>query len=240
MDHHGVAVDGGRRRQELGEGAFQPGDREGLWGDAAQAGLVGAERFLLKVERFVADAREAIGTRQVDPETRFDPADLSESERDAYRKLHETIAKIDRDFEALQLNTHTAAVMELAGALGTGTDIRPELRFVCAAAIVRLLAPLTPHLAEEWWEVLGFGPTVFRAGWPRVDQAALPAATMVIAVQVNGRLRGQVTVASDAPESDIVAAAEADPKIAPHLQGARIKQIYVPGRVLNFVVKPAK
>ncbi|HUU45797.1 MAG TPA: leucine--tRNA ligase, partial [Acidobacteriota bacterium] len=217
-----------------------PGDREVLWGDAAHAGLVGAERFLLKVERFVADAREAVGTQTVDPETRFDPDSLTAVERDAYRKLHETIAKIDRDFEALQLNTHTAAVMELVGTLGSGADLRPELRFVCAAAIARLLAPLTPHLAEEWWEVLGFGPTVFRAGWPQVDQAALPAATMVIAVQVNGRLRGQVTVASDAPESVVVAAAEADAKIAPHLSGDRIKQIYVPGRLINFVVRLRK
>lgn len=212
-----------------------PGDREMLWNES---GLVGAERFLCKLDRFVRETRASAGERAAAPGACFDPAVLTPSERDTYRKLHETIRKIDRDFDLMQFNTHTAAVMELLGVVSPGDALRADLRFVCAATMVQLLAPLVPHLAEEWWEVLGFATTVFRSRWPQVDERALPADRMTIAVQVNGRLRGRVTVPADADEAAVVAAAEADAKVQPHLGGERIKQIYVTGRLLNLVVKP--
>jgi leucyl-tRNA synthetase len=211
-----------------------PADREVLW---SEAGMVGIERFLLKVDRFVRDTAAAIGNGPFDPDRRFDPAALSGVERDAYRKLHATIRKFDRDFAAMQMNTCTAAVMELVGEIAPGDQLSVPLRAVGAATIVRLLAPLVPHLAEEWWEVLGKGPTVFRAGWPQVDEAALPADTMTIAVQVNGKLRGQVTIPSDADEATVVGAAERDEKLRAYLQGTRVKQVYVSGRLINFVVR---
>lgn len=212
-----------------------PGEREVLWSDA---GMVGAERFLIKVDAFVRGAKDAIGDETFDPDERFGIESLSGAERDAWRKLHQTIAKIDHDFEAMQLNTHIAAVMELMGTLGTGEAFRPRFRAVCAGAIVRLLAPLTPHLSEELWEVLGFGPTIFRAAWPKVDPSALIADTVVIAVQVNGKLRGQIEIPDGAGEDEIVAVAERDPKVVPHVSGkTRIKAIHVPRRLVNILVK---
>jgi leucyl-tRNA synthetase len=213
-----------------------PGEREVLW---SESGLVGAERFLLKVDQFVRAAHEAVGGA-FDPDRRFDTDELTDAERNVYRKLHQTIQKIDHDFAVMQLNTHIAAVMELIGMLGSGEQLRPDLRAVCAASVVKLLAPLTPHLSEEWWEALGFGPSIFRTEWPTVDESALPTDTQSIAVQVNGKLRGQVEVASDAAEAIIVAAAKADPKIAAHLDGkAVVKTIHVPGRLLNILVRQA-
>jgi leucyl-tRNA synthetase len=211
-----------------------PGDREVLWSDT---GIVGAERFLMKVDQFVRATHDAV-TGPFDSDQRFDPSDLSDDERVIYRKLHLTIQKVEEDFWVMQLNTHIAAVMELLGTIGTGEKLRPELRAVCAATIVKLLAPLTPHLSEEWWEVLGFGPTIFRAKWPAVDEAALPTDTISIAVQVNGKLRGQVTVPADAGESAIESAAQDDEKIKAHLDGKTIiKKIHVKGRLLNIVAK---
>jgi leucyl-tRNA synthetase len=209
------------------------GDRELLW---TGEGLVGVERFAMKVDRFVRDTRTAIPAR-INPDSTFDPATLSDVERDVYRKLHETIQRYDRDFEIMQLNTCISAVMELTNAVAPGDKLRPELRGACAATIVRLLAPMAPHLAEEWWEALGFDRSIFKAGWPKLDERALPALSMTIAVQVNGKLRGQVIVPSGAAESEVVRAVEFDAKIASHLTGSRVKQIYVPGKLLNFVVK---
>ncbi len=212
-----------------------PGEREVLWSDS---GIVGAERFLVKADQFVRGARVALGRGHFDPDMRFDVGRLTSAERTIYRKLHQTIKKIDRDFAALQLNTCIAAVMELVGELGSGEQLRPELRAVCAAAIVRLLAPMTPHLSEEWWEALGFGPSVFRAPWPVVDEAALSSDMIVIAVQINGKLRGQVTVPADADEKAVIAAVQSEPKLNAHLLGKTVvKTIYVPGRLLNIVVK---
>ncbi|MEW5875944.1 MAG: leucine--tRNA ligase [Candidatus Zixiibacteriota bacterium] len=212
-----------------------PGEREVLWSDA---GMVGAERFLIKVDHFVRGAREALATASFDPDRNFDVSQLSDAERDAYRKLNQTITKVDHDFELMQLNTHIAAVMELIGSLGSGESFTPEFRAVCAATMIRLLAPLTPHMSEEWWEVLGFPPSIFRAGWPKVDRSALAADTMQIAVQINGKLRGQIEVPSDAAEDAIVAIAERDPKVIPHLEGkTRVKAIHVPKRLVNLLVK---
>lgn len=211
-----------------------PGDREVLW---TGEGLVGIERFCMKVDRFVRDTRAAV-QGSIEPDLTFAPATLTDVERDVYRKLHETIQRYDRDFDIMQLNTCISAVMELTNAAAPGDQLRPELRGVCATTIVRLLAPLAPHLAEEWWEVLGFQPSIFESGWPKLDERALPADSMTIAVQVNGKLRGQITVPSGVGEAEVVKAAEADAKIAAHMTGTKLKQIYVPGKLLNFVFRP--
>jgi leucyl-tRNA synthetase len=93
-------------------------------------------------------------------------------------------------------------------------------------------------MSEEWWEILGHGPSIFKANWPRVDKSALATDTITIAVQINGKLRSQIEVPSDATEDGIVAAAEADAKIAPHLEGkTRFKAIHVPKRLVNLLVK---
>lgn len=211
-----------------------PGDKEVLW---SETGVVGAERFLLRVDQFVRAAKTAIGG-SFDPDVRFDTATLSTEERTLYRKLHQTILKVDRDFEVMQLNTHLSAIMELSGAVGSGEKLRPELRAVCAAIMVKLLAPLTPHMSEEWWEILGFGPTIFRSKWPAVDEAALPTDSVTIAVQINGKVRGQITVPADADEKTVVAAVQTDAKLSAHLAGKSVaKTIHVPGRLLNIVVR---
>ena len=212
-----------------------PGDREVLWSDT---GMVGAERFLLKLDQFVRNAKDAIGETAFDPDAHLSTGAFSETERDAYRKLNQTIQKVDHDFEVMQLNTHIAAVMELLNEVSPGDQLNPILRAVCAANMVKLMAPLTPHLSEEWWEHLGFGPSVFKTAWPKVDASALTVDSKTIAVQINGKLRGQVTVPADASDDDILAAAQTDERVVPHLDGKTIvKAIHVAGRLVNIVVR---
>ena len=99
------------------------------------------------------------------------------------------------------------------------------------------MAPFAPHLADELYERIGDGKLVLQAGWPVYDPKLAVGDTVEIAVQVNGKLRGTVAIPSEASEADALAAAKADPKIAEHLAGKAIrKQLYVKGRLVNFVV----
>ena len=103
---------------------------------------------------------------------------------------------------------------------------------------MRLLAPFAPHAAEEMWATLGHAPFVSVAAWPVADPAALVDDTLTLAVQVNGKVRGDVTVAADAKEADVLAAAKAVENVRKHLENKTIvKEIVVPKRLVNFVVR---
>jgi leucyl-tRNA synthetase len=104
-------------------------------------------------------------------------------------------------------------------------------------ALVLMLSPYTPHIAEEMWELLGHAGGIVEAGWPVYDEAVAKADQIVVPVQVNGKLRGRLTVAPDITEDDLKAAALADPQIRPHLEGKEIKKIVVArGRLVSIVV----
>jgi leucyl-tRNA synthetase len=106
-----------------------------------------------------------------------------------------------------------------------------------ARALVQLVAPFAPHFGEELWERLGGHPSVAAAGWPAFDPAKLERQEVTLIVQVNGKHRGEVTLPKTAGQTEAEAAARSDPKIGPHLDGKAAKKVvYVPGRILNFVV----
>lgn len=148
------------------------------------------------------------------------------------RKLHQTIKKVGEDIPALAYNTAIAAMMEYVNVLRAGerTVHRAEVE-----PLVQLVAPFAPHLAEACWERLGHAKSVFDSGWPAFDAARLVADTWDCVVQVNGKTRGKVTLAKDAPQDAAVTAALADAGIAKFLAGAPKKVIFVPGRLLNLV-----
>jgi leucyl-tRNA synthetase len=102
------------------------------------------------------------------------------------------------------------------------------------------VAPFAPHAAEELWFDLGHHTTVHRDTWPEYDEQYLATDTITVAVQINGKLRGEIEVAADAPEDEVVAAAQANEKVRTHLEGQTvIKTIYVPGKIVNLVAKEA-
>jgi leucyl-tRNA synthetase len=153
---------------------------------------------------------------------------------DQLRELHRLIDKVTRDIQSLSFNTAIARMMEFVN-FCTPLDRRPR---AILEPFVAVLAPFAPHLAEELWEILGRPAPVSLAAWPGVDERWLKDDTVEIPVQVQGKLRGRVTVPADADAAALQAAAAADPKIAELLAGKQIlKIVAVPGRLINFVVK---
>ena len=183
----------------------------------------GVSRFLARVWRLVAAEEGGLSDRVTD----------AEPSREQLRALHAAIAKVTDDVEGLRFNTAISAMMELANA-AQKWDALPR---GVAEPMVLLLAPFAPHLAEELWARLGHGESLAHAPWPEHDPALLVEDEVEIAVQVNGKLRGTVTVAADAPKAAMLAAARAEPNVARYLADGTVrKEIAVPGRLVNFVV----
>jgi leucyl-tRNA synthetase len=149
------------------------------------------------------------------------------------RVLHQTIAKVTEDFEALRFNTAIAALMELVNAAYKWPDVPRAI----AEPFVLLLAPLAPHIAEELWQRLGHAESLAYERWPEADPQYLRADVIEIPVQVNGKVRGKITVPTDAGEAQVIEIARGDNNVSRHLAGQSVKRaIYVRGRILNFVI----
>ena len=126
-----------------------------------------------------------------------------------------------------------SALMELTNAMYKW----PHVPRASAETLVLLLSPLAPHLAEELWERLGHGESLAYHAWPVADPELLKADVLEIPVQVNGKVRGKISVPADALESDVIEIAKADQNVGKHLAGQSVKRaIYVRGRIVNFVV----
>ena len=148
--------------------------------------------------------------------------------------FHKTIKKVSEDIEDMKFNTAIAAMMSLINEIyEVGLLTNDEL-----GIFVRLLCPYTPHLAEEIWELLGNTELCALAPWPVYDEAKTVDNTVEIALQVNGKLRGTVFVAKDIAKDDLLAVAKSDEKVAAMIEGKTIvKEIVVPGKIVNIVVK---
>ena len=198
-----------------------PLDRDKPWTDE---GIQGVHRFMKRVwSLFVADDG-SLHPRIVE----------SGGDREMLRVLHYTIKEVTGGIENLQFNTAIARMMEFVNAAMKSGPI--EKRW--AEQFVLVLSAFAPHIAEELWERLGHGKTLAYEPWPVYDEALLSVDTIEVPVQVNGRLRSVLRVPKDAGKDEVVAAAQANSKVAPHVEGKQVvKEIYVPGKLLNLVVK---
>ena len=189
-------------------------------------GVEGTHRFLNRVWRLVAGAEADEGGNA--------PAlSLTEPTRDQERLIHQTIAKVTEDIEAMRFNTAISALMELTNAAYKW----PQMPRAAAETLVLLLAPLAPHFAEELWQRLGSNESLAYHAWPAADPALLKADVLEIPVQVNGKVRGKISVPAEAQESEVIEIAKADQNVGKHLAGQSVKRaIYVRGRIVNFVV----
>ncbi|HPU98108.1 MAG TPA: leucine--tRNA ligase, partial [Candidatus Hydrogenedentes bacterium] len=198
-----------------------PLDRDKPWTDE---GIQGVHRFLKRVWSLFIAENGSLAPRvtAADP----DPA--------VAREIHRVVKSVTQDIENLSFNTAIARMMEFVNlALKTEAVGRDA-----AEKFVLVLSPFAPHLAEELWERLGHAGTLAYEPWPAWDESLLEEDTVEIPVQVQGKLRGKVVVPKDASPEAIIAAAKADPKIQPHLENRQVlKEIYVPGKMVNFVVK---
>ncbi|MDO4262313.1 MAG: leucine--tRNA ligase [Eubacteriales bacterium] len=148
--------------------------------------------------------------------------------------LHKTIKKVSSDIEEMKFNTAIAALMTLTNDVyAVGKISREQLQ-----TFIRLLCPFAPHLCEEMWEATGGEGFLSLAGWPTYEEAKTVDAQTEIGVQINGKLRGTVVIPTGADKEEVFSIAKADPRIASLVDGKTfIKEIYVPNRVVNFVVK---
>jgi len=184
--------------------------------------------------------------------TQADALEFSESARALRRKTHQTIAKITSDFEQLHLNTSVAALMELFNQLTefNADPARASESDVFAVrealeALVIMLAPFAPHIAEEMWEGLGHGGGLLaedaqRKGprWPVADPALAAREELEIPIQVNGKLRSRVIVAPGVSEAELRQSALADERVRALIDGREVvKVIVVPERLVNVVIK---
>ena len=185
--------------------------------------IVGVHRFLQRVWRNLVN--EETGAFLV-----FEDSPSAELDR----LTHKTIQRVTDAMDKMHFNVAIAALIELNNALVKEASIPRAV----AEPLVRMLAPLAPHLCEELWAMLGHIPgTVSTAPWPSFDPAKLVSATVDVPVQINGKMKGKITVASEAGEAQAVEAAKADAALAPQLEGKAIRKvIFVPGRMLNLVV----
>lgn len=190
-------------------------------------GVEGVYRFLGRVWRLVTDERL--------DDVRLNEQVSSEAPSpDVLRSMHRMIAAVTTDIEKLSFNTAISRMMEFVNEM-TAATVRPKQAL---ETLVILLSPFAPHLAEELWETLGNTGSLAHQPWPQHDPALLTADTVEVRVQVNGKVRGKAVVAPDAAEDQVVAVAKDDPNVTLHLDGKTIvKTIYVPGRMLSFVVK---
>jgi leucyl-tRNA synthetase len=227
-----------------------PPENEVEWTDA---GLEGSFRFLARVWRLVDHWTEAV--REAGPV----PAELNTAERAVRRKTHETIRRVTVDIDERQhLNTAVSALMELVNDLyafsdqtGSGSPGQHTVSAVTTAervetlavirealeALVLMVSPFAPHSAEELWERLGHRGGLTAAGWPAFDPEAAKAEEIVVPVQVNGKLRGRITVSPDAGEDELRERALADPAVQAHVAGKTVRKVIVAkGKLVSVVV----
>jgi leucyl-tRNA synthetase len=213
-----------------------PPEKDLEWSEES---IEGSWRFLNRVYRLVE--RHAKALREV-KSGGVDAAEATAKERTLLRKVHQTLRRVTIDFETRwHFNSAIALIMELTNEIYAQEPLeegaRPEVRKEVLELLTLMLAPMTPHLSEELWEMLGHTDGLWMASWPAFDQDLARDDEVEIPVQVNGRLRGRVKVAAGAGEEEVVKLALADTGIAALVSGKRmVKRIFVPDRLLNFVV----
>jgi len=198
-----------------------PLDRDKPWTDE---GVQGVFRFLRRVWTLYVGEGDSLNAR------------IAESGMDSgiTRELHKTIKAVTQDIETMSFNTAIARMMEFVNN-AMKADV---LERSAAEQFVLVLSPFVPHLAEELWSRLGHEDTLAYETWPQYDEALLVETTMEIPVQVLGKLRGKIKISVNSDKETVLATAKADPKVMSYIEGKTIlKEIYVPGKMVNLVVK---
>ena len=200
-----------------------PMDEGGQWEDDD---VSGPRRFLDRVWRLVVDQHTGEFSDKL--------VDGTVDNKELDRALHSAIKMVTESIESLKFNTAVAEMMIFVNEATKGDQVGRDQM----SAFVRILAPMAPHIAEELWELLGNEGGITYAPWPAFDEAKLVEDTITIAVQVNGKMRATIDVAADASKDTILALAKSHEKVVKYLEEGTIRrEIVVPGRLVNLVVK---
>ncbi|KAE9534589.1 leucine--tRNA ligase [Ursidibacter arcticus] len=201
-----------------------------------ESGVEGAKRFLGRLWNLVFEYQQSPATEALNP------AALSSEQKALRRDVHKTIAKVSDDIGRRQtFNTAIAAIMELMNKLTKAPLNDAQDKAVMAealSAVIRMLYPITPHICFELWHAIGNESSIDFAPWVQADETAMVEDEKLVVVQVNGKVRGKVTVPANATEDEVKALALNDENVAKHLDGLNvIKVIYIPFKMLSFVAK---
>lgn len=206
------------------------------WSDS---GVEGAYRFLKKVWAFTYEMRESISQKQL-----FNWEQLNDQQRDIMRQIYLIIDQIKFDYERLQFNTVVSSSMKLFNLLvkipelpSDQPDSQNAFLREATSLLLRMLAPITPHMTHQLWQELQFEGLLLNAPWPIIDPATLKADQIQLVVQINGKLRTQITIPANADKKQIETKALQDPKVQHSITGKTVKKIIiVPNRLVNLVV----
>lgn len=214
-----------------------PPERELEWSDQ---GVEGSFRFLNRIWRIV-QAFEAILAQKV---TEYDHSNLSEADKDLRRVLHSSIKKVTNDIETrFNFNTAISTMMELVNALYAYKEAAKEpnagLIYEAISDLIKMMSPFVPHITEELWRgAIDANSSVHEQSWPECDEEALKVDNVEIVLQVNGKVRGRLTVPAEATKEELENIAMADANVQAHIGDATVRKVIcVPGRLVNIVAK---
>jgi leucyl-tRNA synthetase len=213
-----------------------PPEKDLEWSEES---IEGSWRFLNRVFRLVERHAEALRKTN---RGNVDAAKASEKEKTLLRKTHQTLRRVTQDFESRwHFNSAIALLMELTNEIYAQEPleeiVRPEVRKEVLEFLTLMLAPMSPHLAEELWEMLGHTDGLWKAAWPPFDPELAKDEEVEIVVQVNGRVRGRLKVPAGLAENELITRAMAEQFVSQHLNGKRVvKYVFVPDKLLNLVV----
>jgi leucyl-tRNA synthetase len=217
-----------------------PPEKDLEWSEES---IEGSWRFLNRVYRLVERHAETVrGVRVVPGSGASATAGNSAKEKQLLRKTHQTLRRVTQDFETRwHFNSAIALIMELTNEVHAleplDEGVRPEVQKEVLELLTLMLAPMTPHIAAEMWEMLGHEDGQWTAAWPAFDTELARETEVEIVVQVNGRVRGKLKVAAGMTEEQIVPLAKAEAGVVPHLEGKRVvKTIFVADKLVNLVV----
>lgn len=214
-----------------------PPERELEWSDQ---GVEGSFRFLNRIWRIV-QAFEAVLAQKV---TEYDHSNLSEADKDLRRVLHSSIKKVTSDIEIrFNFNTAISTMMELVNALYAYKEAAKEpnagLIYEAISDLIKMMSPFVPHITEELWRgAIDANSSVHEQSWPECDEEALKVDNVEIVLQVNGKVRGRLTVPAEATKEELEKIAMADANVQAHIGDATVRKVIcVPGRLVNIVAK---
>lgn len=214
-----------------------PPERELEWSDQ---GVEGSFRFLNRIWRIV-QAFENVLAQKV---TEYDQSNLSEADKDLRRVLHSSIKKVTNDIETrFNFNTAISTMMELVNALYAYKEAAKEpnagLIYEAISDLIKMMSPFVPHITEELWRgAIDANSSVHEQSWPECDEEALKVDNVEIVLQVNGKVRGRLTVPAEATKEELEKIAMADANVQAHIGDATVRKVIcVPGRLVNIVAK---
>ncbi len=214
-----------------------PPERELEWSDQ---GVEGSFRFLNRIWRIV-QAFEAVLAQKV---TEYDHSNLNEADKDLRRVLHSSIKKVTNDIETrFNFNTAISTMMELVNALYAYKEAAKEpnagLVYEAISDLIKMMSPFVPHITEELWRgAIDANSSVHEQSWPECDEEAMKVDNVEIVLQVNGKVRGRLTVPAEATKEELEKIAMADANVQAHIGDATVRKVIcVPGRLVNIVAK---